>query len=46
MTAELWFVTTILPLCVMTGGWVVYKLNERWLERELQRERARAKAKR
>ncbi len=40
MTPEMWFAFVILPCLVMLGGFVVLKVHERWLERELARERA------
>lgn len=34
------FVSVILPILVMIGGWVAVKLHDRWLDRELARERS------
>lgn len=34
------FVSVILPILIMIGGLVALKLHYRWLDRELERERA------
>ena len=40
LRADVLFVSVILPIIVVIGGWTAVKLHERWLKRELARERA------
>jgi hypothetical protein len=34
------FVSVILPILVMIGGWIALKLTNRWVDRDIARERA------
>ena len=38
------FVSVILPILIMIGGWVALKLHNRWLDREREGERKEAAA--
>ena len=36
------FVSVILPVCLMMGGWMIVRLHQAWLQREIARERSAA----
>jgi len=39
MRSDVLFVSVILPILVVVGGWIGVKAHERWLARELARVR-------
>lgn len=40
MTPEMWFAFVILPSLGMVGAWIVLRVHQHWLKREIARERA------
>jgi hypothetical protein len=40
MSANVLFVSVILPICVAIGGWIVVLVHNRSLDREIAREQA------
>ncbi|CAA9348501.1 MAG: hypothetical protein AVDCRST_MAG90-2341 [uncultured Microvirga sp.] len=42
MTPEMWFAFVILPVVLSIGAWIALKVQQRWLDREIERERIEA----
>jgi hypothetical protein len=40
MNANILFVSVILPIGIAIGGWIVVLIHNRWVDRDIARERA------
>jgi len=40
MNANVLFVSVVLPICIAIGGWIVVLIHNRWVDRDIARERA------
>ncbi len=40
MSSNVLFVSVILPICIAIGGWIVVFIHNRWVDRDIARERA------
>ena len=40
MSSNVLFVSVILPICIALGGWIVVLIHNRWVDRDIARERA------